>query len=436
MLEDIHKTVRGNGDENESPQVERILRSEILRHSDVLRRLLSYLANKTLSGEADALKEYVIAIEALGKPATYDPKHDSTVRIQVSRLRQKLGEYYRGEGTNDPIIVDLPKGHFKLTFEARPVVKPSATRVPKIRTAQMPVWIAMLMSLFALLIPLAWREYSTVRHLRSETMNPTVFAAGSLLPTWPAEIQALWGPFLINKRPMILAIEDPLFMELQLGDGIYYRDRSVDEWDKLAEAPVAVGLRKLLHNPKVQPSHYYTTVGEVYAGFLVGKLLAAQQNISLVRSSELTWQQLADNNVLLVGKKTFFDTQLDGMPIHPQFVANDHGVENSMPGPGELRLFSDQYSMAPAEEGLVYALVTRLPGVGGGGEFASFISNRAAGYEGALQWFTDPKSARILTAKLTNAKGEFPKYYQVLLKVKFKDEIPTEVSYVLGRRLD
>ncbi|HZY72191.1 MAG TPA: hypothetical protein VFE22_03695, partial [Edaphobacter sp.] len=66
-------------------QVGRILRSDEFRSSEVLRRLLSYLADKAISGEADQLKEYVIAIEGLGKPSSYDPQHNSAVRIQVGR---------------------------------------------------------------------------------------------------------------------------------------------------------------------------------------------------------------------------------------------------------------------------------------------------------------------------------------------------------------
>src|SRR5579875_4203495 len=100
-------------------QVDRIVRSEEFRSSEVLRRLLQYLAEKVSSGEADKLKEYVVAIEGLGKPSSYDPQHNSAVRIQVGRLRQKLAEYYRNEGINDPLIVDLPKGRFRLVCEPR-----------------------------------------------------------------------------------------------------------------------------------------------------------------------------------------------------------------------------------------------------------------------------------------------------------------------------
>src|SRR5579864_6504487 len=107
-------------------EVERILQSSTFRNSEALRRLLRFLADKRLSGEADQLKEYSVGIDALGKPATYDPRQDSTVRIQIGRLRQKLAEYYRTEGKHDPFVVDLPKGHFKLTCEEIPPVADAA----------------------------------------------------------------------------------------------------------------------------------------------------------------------------------------------------------------------------------------------------------------------------------------------------------------------
>src|SRR5436305_1432376 len=59
----------------------------------------------------------LIGIEAFGKPESYDPKQDSIVRLQIGRLRQKLAVYYQGEGAADPVLVGLPKGAFKLTFD-------------------------------------------------------------------------------------------------------------------------------------------------------------------------------------------------------------------------------------------------------------------------------------------------------------------------------
>jgi hypothetical protein len=71
-------------------EIERILHSDTFRNSDVLRRLLRFLADKTISGEADQLKEYAIGIDALGKPSTYDPRQDSVVRIQVGASGRSL----------------------------------------------------------------------------------------------------------------------------------------------------------------------------------------------------------------------------------------------------------------------------------------------------------------------------------------------------------
>src|SRR6185369_5950656 len=111
-------------------EVERILHSNTFRNSDVLRRLLRFLADKTILGEAEQLKEYSIGIDALGKPADYDPRQDSVVRIQVGRLRQKLAEYYRTEGKDDSLVIDVPKGRFKLSVDLRPEPVVAAPAMP------------------------------------------------------------------------------------------------------------------------------------------------------------------------------------------------------------------------------------------------------------------------------------------------------------------
>jgi len=98
-------------------QVERLVRSKAFETSEVHRRLLQYLADKTIHGEAERLKEYTIGLEAFGKPDSYDPRHDSIVRLQVGRLRQKLAAYYQNEATDHDLLISLPKGGFKLNFE-------------------------------------------------------------------------------------------------------------------------------------------------------------------------------------------------------------------------------------------------------------------------------------------------------------------------------
>src|SRR5665213_82021 len=101
-------------------EVQRIIQSKAFRTSEIHRNLLSYLAEKSLSGTAGGLKEYTVGLDVFAKPASYDPRQESVVRMHVARLRQKLGEYYRTEGIDDPVIVEIPKGAFKVTFDAKP----------------------------------------------------------------------------------------------------------------------------------------------------------------------------------------------------------------------------------------------------------------------------------------------------------------------------
>ncbi len=91
-------------------QVQRIVGSDLFRASEIQRRLFVYLAKKSLDGEADQLKEYTVGVEGIGKSESYDPRRDSTVRLQTGKLRQKMTEYYLAAGRADPIQIDFPKG--------------------------------------------------------------------------------------------------------------------------------------------------------------------------------------------------------------------------------------------------------------------------------------------------------------------------------------
>jgi hypothetical protein len=284
--------------------------------------------------------------------------------------------------------------------------------------------------LLALVCAVAWGGYSIVRIRQAEAMSSPVDTK------WTPDLEELWRPFVVTNRPTILAIEDPLFVELQKGSGIYYRDKSFDEWTGAFGSPGAKALREAFKNPTMQPSRYYTSFGEVNAAFLIGRLLGSREsNLSIVKTSELSWQQFADNNVVFVGVRAFFDGPLHSMPLQPELISVAEGVQNLSPKPGQPKMFSDRFSTAPTEEGEIYALVTHLPGPIGGSDVESFMSNRAAGYVGAVQCFTDPNFARILVANLKKADGKVPRYYQVVLKVQFKDEVPLKTSFVLSREL-
>src|SRR5512138_607006 len=97
-------------------QLERILHSQILQGSESLRAFLRFVVQKTLDKQEDQLKEYTIATEVFGRGDQYSPRTDSVVRVQASRLRSKLQEYYFTEGKTDGVLIELPKGHYTPSF--------------------------------------------------------------------------------------------------------------------------------------------------------------------------------------------------------------------------------------------------------------------------------------------------------------------------------
>jgi len=426
-------------------QVERIVGSEEFRSSEVLRRLLQYLAEKAAAGEADKLKEYVVAIEGLGKPASYDPQHNSAVRIQVGRLRQKLAEYYRNEGINDPLILDLPKGRFRLVCESRkaepesqPLPAPSRPgSLPETISAapqspdghQRRIWWAMAVT--------ALLSAAVGFGAHSLLAKPASASSSIAAAQWTPDIETLWSSFVNSKRPLLVLIEDPLFVELHSNPGVYYRDRSLNQWSDIEYSHTMQTLSKTLNSSGMQPSRYYTAFGEVQAAFRLGRLLGPRVPLfSLGKASQVSWEQMSDNNVIFIGVENLFFGQTGALPIMPQLLPVLDGVKNPHPAPGEQPLYTDNYQTAPNETGVVYALVTHMPGPLGSNDVDSFTSNRSAGYVAAVQAFADPKIARTVVEKLrATYGGRMPRYYQVVLRVRFRDDVPTETTYVLGREL-
>ena len=438
-------------DQTVEDQIERILHSEELRGSEVLRRLLRFLADKSASGEADDLKEYIVAIDGLGKPSTYDPRYNSAVRIQVGRLRQKLADYYRGEGQNDPIFIDVPKGRFRLKVVHRATAAGSGSAGEELAHAGLaavaePLLVAPIgghpkgthgrrfaraMTAVAA-VALAVGGYFWLRPFHASARS-VVYPVG-----WDADMEDVWRPLVETNRPLILAIEDPLFAELNGSTETYFRDRTLNNWKDISSSPTVSTLRKVLKSSAIQPSRHFTSFGEVDDSFMIAKLLGPrEQSLSVVRTSDFPLRMLADNNVLFVGvENLFFNEQTQAMPIEVQLQPVKEGIRNEHPAPGEPALFADQYSTAPAEEGVAYALVTHLPGPLRDSDVVSFASSRSAGYVGAVKAFTDPAFVHTLAPHLRQlGGGRMPRYYQVLLKVKFEKEMPTEITYVLAREL-
>lgn len=95
----------------------RVISSPGFRSSPRLNSFLTFVVETTLSGQADRIKGYTIAVEALGREKDFDPQGNSLVRVEAIRLRRVLEDYYAGPGQHDPIVITLPRGSYVPTFD-------------------------------------------------------------------------------------------------------------------------------------------------------------------------------------------------------------------------------------------------------------------------------------------------------------------------------
>jgi TolB-like protein len=92
--------------------LESILATRPFTKSPLLSKFLRFVVETTLNGQSNQIKEYTVGINVLGKPKSFNPKLDASVRINANRLRKILAEYYELEGNEQEIRIELPKGSY------------------------------------------------------------------------------------------------------------------------------------------------------------------------------------------------------------------------------------------------------------------------------------------------------------------------------------
>lgn len=107
------QTVR---DADKREALERVLRSATFNRARQVRNFLRYICEMELAGRAAALHEYLIAVEAMGRPMAYSTEEDSSVRRRAYALRQKLDEVYATELADANVRIDVPKGSYVPRF--------------------------------------------------------------------------------------------------------------------------------------------------------------------------------------------------------------------------------------------------------------------------------------------------------------------------------
>ena len=412
LTEHLHKVTDPSPtrDSARAAQLQKILESRTFRSTEVLKRLLEYLGRQAMEGKGEDLKEYTVGIEAFGKPEGYDPKTDSSVRVQAGKLRQKLDEYYRTEGASDPLIIELPKGHFELAFQnvTAEVPPPPSTQKPS-RAWVLATALACLAAIVA--IAYAW-------HVRAEDASMARYRS--------PEIQEIWGPFFEDSRPAVVSLGLPLFAKV---GNSFFRDPVKNDWDKLKSSPELGQLEKMAQTTG-SPVYSYTGSGEATAAFELARIfMAGHKDLSLVFSNALSWDDIERSNVIFVGPPKY-NLQLHDLPVQLDFAIDHSRIMNLKPRAGEPRSYYETWT---PEKTLIlqgHALISRLPGLHGSGSIMMLASTSTEGTRAAVEYVSRPDYAARLVQSLRGKDGRIPRYFQAVVRAQFKSQVPIHVEQV------
>lgn len=105
--------------DQERSELNALLESPLFSRAPSLRSFLSYVCEQHFGGKAEDLKEYNIAVEALGRNPGFDHTRDSIVRVEAHKLRKRLKEFYENEGADHRIHIEIPPGQYAPNFVSR-----------------------------------------------------------------------------------------------------------------------------------------------------------------------------------------------------------------------------------------------------------------------------------------------------------------------------
>jgi hypothetical protein len=407
------------GREQYFQQVERLVNNHILHGSESLCKLLRYLAEHSLDHPGTSIKEYQIATEVFGRPADFDPHMDSTVRVQAGRLRVKLAEYYASEGIDDPLVIELPKGSYALSFHHR---APMVSRPPQGGTTQrlasdvsprpvsrkLGVAVAVLSVLLAVAI-IAIVALVTERARSASTQSQPA----------PTAYQIFWKRFITNpEEPWVIFSNAAFVGRPETGMRYFNAARDVD--------PVIMD--------------HYTGVGEVLAIHELDRAFnLLHRSIRVKRGTLFSLDDAKNNDLIFVGSPAE-NLTLREIPATRQFVfqrltsgprKGDLAIVNVSPQPDEPKQFLGTPSTEPLTED--YAVVALVPGLNPARSVLILAGTTTMGTQAAVEYVCRQDSLEELLLRLSVSKTGELTPFEAVLRVKVTRGVPVHAELVALR---
>lgn len=195
-------------------ELDNLLASTHFQSSVQCQRFLRYVVERTLDGNADSIKEQVIGVEVFGKPPSYSPGEDASVRVKAGEVRKRLRSYYSEKQDKPPVAIDLPVGTYVPVFH----VAEEATTTPSPAMRSKWFWIG-IGAFAAVVVVIAYFAFSRI--------------------TVPRPLAAFWSPVYASRRPALLcAAPVPVFSRLR--DPTKDHPTTVDDFVSIPDQFVAV----------------------------------------------------------------------------------------------------------------------------------------------------------------------------------------------------
>jgi len=257
-----------------------VVESDTFRPAPVMRALLLYLWEH----QGQSISEYAIATEALGRAPDFDPKLDSTVRVQVARLRTKLKEFYETAGDAFPLRLTLPLGSHELRCIYQPPPEKAAPSVFE-SVPRRHLWIGG--AIVVALVILSGALMFQVHRLKASAP-----AASGPLPRF-------WQSFLMPGKSTTIVVPSPLYFFWPT-QKVYVRDLSISEFVDWQNSPTVKGLSEKWGAP--ESAQTYVGAMEMGAGVrLLQYLEQAGQEVRLTESRRFPAESFAAQNTIFLG---------------------------------------------------------------------------------------------------------------------------------------
>jgi hypothetical protein len=389
--------------------VERIIGSQCLQGSARLREFLSYVAACALRDAPEDATEQQIGINVFGRMAGYNSSEDSIVRTHARLLRQKLKEYFAGEGSDEPILLEIPKGHYVPVFELRRKVQEPTQRMD---VAPLEVQGTSRVAV-AEEIPLQ-RKY---RPRRWTVLTAVIFVSAVLLVSWwvgskrSSATERFWKPFMADDSALVIYSN-----ELFSGDS-------------------TSGLRYAMpHGTEgsADSSNYvytYTGIGELAGVYQLTKFFDSHHaSFMLKRSLLVTWDEAKIHNLIFLGSIAENPSLRDVTGATDFTITTAGGyssIVNHHPKPGEPGLYSVPVVGATDD----YAILAYLPGVQPGKHMLILSGLMTLGTQAAADFSVHPETFEPILRTATNAKGEV-RPFEAVLETSIRGGVPLQTRLV------